>query len=186
MQESYLIQRLELPYEIKEIKTPIQALAKFGFSATGLKKEALDVLSEICIFDYMGSAEYEFGAIPKALARMASNKNLIESVKNIEYSFCAPFSKNGMSETGERIVYIIYDKTTELIVVERIKAFALGKEHTKERTQFNEALASYKYAKNIVGWFDLDNAFMFFCDREMFKDFAKIFGLKIGEEKNAD
>jgi len=173
LKNSYLIQRLNKPY-LQEVKLPIQALMKYGLSATGLSKEAREILTKICKFDYMGSAEYEFGAIPKALHQMAQNSShLTMFAEDINYNF-----KNyGLINTisGKRTVYIICDTDDKLEITTRIKTMALGEERCKERTEFAESLAEYRYGKDTVGWLDLDNGFMFFKDRVMFDNFSSLF-----------
>ena len=63
---SYLIQRLG---------KPTGGIGPFsfggGFINGGLSNEGAKAISSICIFDYMGAAEFEFGALPKALDSMA-------------------------------------------------------------------------------------------------------------------
>lgn len=72
----YLIQRLNAPMKGK-------LFGKLDFNPFSndryLSKEGRELLHDICEFDYMGSAEFEFGAIPQALrhfADLAINKKL--------------------------------------------------------------------------------------------------------------
>lgn len=69
MERSYLIQRLKDPYLGHE-KNPFSFGG--GYKNGGLADEAIDLLKDIFSFDYMGAAEFEFGALPKALNRIAS------------------------------------------------------------------------------------------------------------------
>ena len=39
----------------------------------GLSSEAMDLIRGIWAFDYMGAAEFEFGAVPKALQKIAAS-----------------------------------------------------------------------------------------------------------------
>lgn len=175
MKNSYLIQRLKKPY-LKEIKHPLQALAKYGLAATGLNEKARELLSHVCVFDYMGSSEYEFGAIPKALRDMVNNQaNLTTYVEKIKFTF-KPFGETEFI-SGNTNVYIVGNKNDMPTIIERIRTIALGQENCKERTNFPGSLAEYEFDKNVVGWFDLDNGFMFFKDEQMFKDFKTLFGL---------
>ena len=168
---SYLIQRIKAPY-LKEVKSPLQALIKFGLAATGLPKEAKELISTICVFDYMGSSEYEFGAIPKALRQMTKRK-LVAITPTIAFSYRD--YRNSKDITGNRTVYIIAPELDIEEVQKRIENLAIGKENCKERTQFSASLAEAKYDADILGWFDLDNHFMFFKDVKMFKDWCAAF-----------
>ena len=183
MQNSYLIQRLKKPYYVKEIKTPLQALAKYGLAATGLSEKAHELLSQICIFDYMGSSEYEWGAIPTALRAMVNNQaNLMTAVDAVDFTY-KPFGET-KAITGNANVYIIGNRTDIITIIERINEMTLGKENCKERTKFSGSLANDKYYADILGWFDLDNGFMFFKDKNMFNDFKTLFGLWLRKDKN--
>lgn len=69
MKSTYLIQRLEAP---RQTSSHTELLNAFSFGG-GLSKEAIQLLSTVCSFDYMGAAEFEFGALPKALQAMAAH-----------------------------------------------------------------------------------------------------------------
>ena len=171
---SYTIQRLTKPFT-GEIKHPLQALAAYGLSATGLSKGAMEIIRSICVFDYMGSAEFEFGAIPKALIKIANAPDLVTLEGVLEYRFKSYSMPKEIY--GRRAVHIICANDDREEVLKRIKAMAIGEEHCQERTQFSGSCADYEYDKDVVGWFDLDNAFMWFVDESMYKGFAKLFGI---------
>jgi hypothetical protein len=69
-----LVQRLMLP------RTPSSSPATpfsfgRGLRTGGLGPEALKALTGVCVFDYMGAAEFEYGEVPKALSAMIDIRN---------------------------------------------------------------------------------------------------------------
>ena len=72
---------------------------------------------------------------------------------------------------------VISSKDKKEQVIETLKKLALGEERCKERTKFTSSLADYGYDKDVVGWFDLCNYFMFFKDKEMWENWSNLFGL---------
>lgn len=175
MIHSYLVQRLEKPSTGDE-SSPVGALLTYGLTATGLSKEARDALKSVCRFDYMGSAEYEFGSVPKAFCEMGkAAKTLIAFEETVHYFYDDWFNKKKIE--GDTTLYIICQEADDSEVIESIKEFAIGKGGTKEAVGLNSSLAGTRYAKNIVGWLDLDNGFMFFSDKIMFEKFVALFGI---------
>lgn len=71
--EPWLIQRLKKAYGNDSVLTTISAAFAFGGGLRdgGLSKEAMQLLSQLWSFDYMGSSEFEWGAVPAALHAMA-------------------------------------------------------------------------------------------------------------------
>lgn len=65
------------PYLIQRIEPPITFINPFSFGGGlrngGLLPEAMSLLKGIFSFDYMGSAEFEYGAIPNSLDHIASH-----------------------------------------------------------------------------------------------------------------
>lgn len=170
---SWLLQRLKKPYT-KEAKTPIEAMAKYGLSATGLSHKAREILSEVCIFDYMGSAAYEFGAIPKTLRKMAGEK-LVRAQFPVPYYYKHWRDKN--PSEGFRTVYTICKQEDFQEVTNRILKFAVGDPsmRCKEMHEVDASLAEHEYSKDVHGWLELDNGYMFFKSATMWFDFCKLF-----------
>ncbi|MFA5298593.1 MAG: hypothetical protein WC389_10360 [Lutibacter sp.] len=179
MHESYLIQRLKKPFE-KEPENLLETILAYGLQVTGFNKEASNLLRQFCRFDYMGSAEFEFGAIPKVFGEMIKNrKTLIAKTLQVPYYY-----KNWDATTpseGVKLVFYICQQEDEEEVVKRITHLAVGdpKYRTKERVELDKSLADYKYSKDIVGWLELDNGYMFFKDYSMFDSFRSLFGIKL-------
>lgn len=90
MKESYLIQRLKKPFKIEDKLKNLQNMFSFGGGLTngGLSKEAVSLIRNIFSFDYMGSSEFEWGAVPEAMKKIAQEglkKNLITAARILEY-----------------------------------------------------------------------------------------------------
>jgi hypothetical protein len=170
---------MNAPYK-GEVKTPLQALSKFGLAVTGLSKKAKEALGEVCVWDYMGSAEYEWGAIPKALIEM-SKLDLVAFWPTIEFAFHDFWDKKDVD--GKRTIYIIAPKSDADEAEKYIRELARGTEDCKERTEFAASLAEHKYGKDTMGWFDLVNHYMFFKDVQMFKDWST---LLVASDKGSD
>lgn len=158
MVRSFLIQRLNKP-------TPPNPFSfGGGLSNGGLSGVTTSVLSGIFSFDYMGAAEFEFGAIPVALQFIATQakKKKITSGKIGDIFYICPNSyRDGVLDI---IVRLLADESS------------LGlKEHCGLADHFdNKAL----YDGETLGWLELDNGFMFFVDQEMFEKTKLLFGIQ--------
>lgn len=165
MKKSRLIQRLRKPIKI-EGNSPLDRLAKrnpFAFGGGlkngGLSNETADKLSKICSFDYMGSAEFEFGALPETLGIMY---NLAAIGKLTSHNIAL---KDG------REVYILCNEADLPEVVKRIQSWA-----TKESRETKEAvlLASEHHRDLLGGWIEFNNCFAFFTNKEMANGFRAL------------
>jgi len=176
MIKSYLIQRLRKPCNSKN-ETLANAFAfGGGLPNGGIPKEGMVLLKEIFSFDYMGSAEFEFGAVPKALSKIANNfENLIG------FTIHAPYEYKHWDEVkcdkGIKQIHIICEKEQRDEVVKRIKNFAKKDCYgdTKEAVRLNENLA--KEDDDIRGWLEIDNGYFFFSDKEMFDKTCILFDI---------
>jgi len=190
METSYLIQRLKKPFKstVNEKGNLLQQLDNAfafggGLKNGGLTKEAMDLLRPIFRFDYMGSAEFEFGAVPQTLAK------IVEGIVAKEYyHFKIPVQykhkswKTGKEETGTTTISVICKKADATEVTARIKQFAKKDFNgTKEMVNLNSALARDEYSKDLGGWLELDNSYMFFSDEEMAEKVINLFFNKKGE-----
>ncbi len=76
MIKPYLIQRLKKPTNPKNgLLSKVVESFNFGggYKNGGLSKDTMELIRNIFSFDYMGSAEFEYGALPKALDKIATN-----------------------------------------------------------------------------------------------------------------
>jgi hypothetical protein len=167
-----LVQRLCAP-RVKEGQ--VDALAKaFSFGGGGgrLTEKAWEMLSPIFHFDYMGAAEFEFGAVPQALLMMSEMKLTAFVLKTY---------------TTQTPVYVLCDENLANEIIDRIQAIAKGEEcqgneiRLHEKSYFLEALTPVRdFDKKFLGWLELDNGFFWTTNLEMWRKFAKVFGLSVG------
>jgi len=164
MKRTYLIQRLQAP-----TKRDNPFSFGGGYQNGGLSSEAMALVRPIFSFDYMGSAEFEFGAVPSALNRLGE---------------CAASSEltTGIIEENGTIYYLtpesIEDEVVDIIRKLRKdeRSFRL-----KERCMLSEYFNKDRtYPVETRGWLELDNGFMFFVDEEMWTKTCALF--EVGKE----
>jgi hypothetical protein len=94
MKRTWLVQRLQKPAPMSIKGKDISNLFSFGggFRNGGLTDEAMALLKNVFSFDYMGSAEFEWGAVPQALSFLATQTLVSGTVAvkpgNIVYYLC--------------------------------------------------------------------------------------------------
>lgn len=159
----WLVQRLEKP--ICKTNLPFDK----GYIKEGLSRGVGVVIANIMQFDYMGSAEFEWGALPKSLEyciKYAIDNNLIACEIDI-------IGRKGISKS----VYYICHKDIEEDIVNWLKKAGKNEHsHTKEGVRLQDIidnLNSFRYC----GWYDLGNKFWFFTDKEMFLNVKRLFGV---------
>lgn len=172
MRQFWLVQRLKKPYK-DDGANPFSFGA--GLKNGGLSKEAMDIIKDAFRFDYMGSAEFEWGAVPKALGRIWDDKTKTISEIVVE-------TKEKKSGT----IYIICGSAVVKDAEDWIKHKAYDeydKQYlTKERVGLQDAINSVynaddSFGSSICGWLELDTGCIFFIDKGMFDNTKKIFGL---------
>jgi len=181
MKNTYLIQRLKRPFKSEGKLETLQNAFAFGGGLVngGIPKEGMQLIKDIFRFDYMGSAEFEWGAVPETLSRIGENFE-----KLVAFTIHTPYEyKNWRTETtnnGIKKIYVICEKEHREEVVKRIKKFAKsGKHNTKEHINLDESLSKEKINEfDTVGWLELDNGFFFFSDKEMFEKTCKLFDVE--------
>lgn len=206
MNKTRLIQRLKKPI-ITNGKTSI-AHRVFGGHNMGLTKTQWDILDEIFLIDYMGSAEYENGIFIKTIWDLINsditNFNIILKPKDIKPNFhreaeAVKARRNEIREAkqkGEKpkrakpirpdhgaIIYIICKTEHSPNIEPIIKDLAKDRLNLKQSALFNYSLDQYKVREKSVchGWLELDNGFFFFSDEEMFNKTLKL----INDQKSA-
>lgn len=190
MIETWLVQRL-LPAPKSEKAALVTQV--FGGGMLGLRPEGWKAVQQVFDIDYMGSAEYEFGTIPKCLKELAEDaENLVATsivvpVKNIEPNYnrqLAARTKAGKPKKRQpvhpaitdHVVYVLCRKDHLEGAEERIQRLAGNKIRTKGGTQFPRALdpIGEEYIKT-NGWLELDNGFLFFLDKDMWRATTVLF-----------
>ena len=95
--------------------------------------------------DYMGSSEFEFGALPRAMrALVATRKSLIT----------IPTAHR--SHDGHDIV-VISEKEREPDAIAAVEQILCGKARLKEAPRLKERLAGDRYSQDTEIWWDLEN-----------------------------
>lgn len=167
MKRSYLVQRLQKPRDYSRLGMADNPFSFGGGKRNGgLSDEAMGMIRTIWSFDYMGAAEYEWGAVPEALQSMAAAELAslvinIPSNDSVEVYVLAP-----VEDMWEARARIISWATT-------------GEPETRDPLYLVESLtATEPSVRDCLGWLELDNGFMFFIDREMWEKTCTLFGVE--------
>ncbi len=179
MQTTWLVQRLRKP---RGHDNPFSFGG--GLKNGGLSDEAMGLLRGIFSFDYMGAAEFEFGAVPAALRKIAKS-NLSA------FSFAVPLSevpkgwrdKSGTQPKGTATVYVLCPAEFAEQITARINEWARDEfPRLKERLGFTNALRPVaEWDSETCGWLELDNGFLFFTDQAMWQKACALFGVEAME-----
>ena len=173
MEHTNLVQILKAP---KEEGSSIFAFGG-GYRMGGLSQANYDGMNKVFSFHYMGAAEFELGNLPKACDKLIADRSDYVT-GSIKVSWRTEDWKTQEEAKGRGEVYYICHKDHEIDVKERISLWALGKNvplhTTKERVRLNESFAGDRFK----GWFELDNSFLFFIDKDMFEGTKEMFGVK--------
>lgn len=187
MKRSWLVQRLDPPAAgfFAQLGKDNPFAFGGGLKNGGLADKAMDLLRGIFSFDYMGAAEFEFGAVPEALDGLAKAKKLAA------FDFTFPLAKvakpwtarkKAAAPSGDATVYVICRPGDESEVTARIKGWAGGGygDGLKEGTRLAAVLRpADDYTPRTCGWLELDNGFFFFTDRTMWEQTAALFSVKV-------
>lgn len=208
------IEGCERSWLIQRLKRPTKMDNPWGFGGGlrhgGLSDGAWEIFRKLCSFDYMGAAEFEIGALPKAFEKMWSSRSGLEAYSlTVSGNPDFPWSDKMRLlpwKTRERIskrhtlnatVFAISLSRYRPHADEVIKALAEGIEtreryFLKEASLIEKALFSdpkwfddkdYSLQNMCVGWLEFDNGFMFFSDEGMWRNFCELFGVKIPDSK---
>ena len=159
---TYLIQRLLKP-------EPFNNPFSFGggLKNGGLSEDAMKLLQGIFSFDYMGAAEFEFGAIPQTFRFLAGEASLHNLV-------CGELKLK-----ENEVAYYLCPTSYESEVIERIKMLRDNKLQLHEWCGLDTYFTDKKYGSRYLGWLEIDNGYMFFADKEMWQKTCALFGVKI-------
>lgn len=165
MSRSWLVQRLQQP-----VRGPNPFSFGGGLVRGGLSAEAMDLIGGIWSFDYMGAAEYEWGAVPEALNRIAKAAGDLLAFD---------------VETDHGVVHAIGRNNQAEEIARRVTGWAAepyprGKHETRDPVLLHRALTEDQDERfAVVGWLELDNGFLFFTDEAMFRSAAELFGVTV-------
>jgi hypothetical protein len=186
-QNPYLVQRLKLPTETAIGKVRVDQIFAFGGGGSGLSPEAWEILKPLFEFDYMGAAEFEFGAFPKSLSKMLKKPLVTYQLElsaddhkgNPARNWGAKGPAFGPKAGGT--VYVICQAGHEEFTKDAIHGYAMETLHTKEYVGLAEALdptpnvERKAWNKPTVGWYELPNGFFFFTDKPMYERTLAVF-----------
>lgn len=201
METTKLIQRLTAP---KEKDIGISNPFAFGAGGGRLQPKAMELLAPVFRFDYMGAAEYEFGAVPESLNKiwnLADSNNLFLSTLDIKLKD-VKFDRSVLNDaprTWESCpVYIIGAKNDQEEIERRVRLVATDEDRCSAEMwkRFKGKLHEGLYVRDhvgldryikleptdprpVVGWLELENGFFFSVDRIMTEKFAKLFGMPV-------
>jgi|JI10StandDraft_1071094.scaffolds.fasta_scaffold00684_14 hypothetical protein len=172
------------PYLIQRLQKPTGMLNPFSFGGGlvngGLSPEATSLLKGIWQYDYMGSAEFEWGAVPESLKTIASySKDFTTGKVKVVGSFKDYSGTISVVKKEERDIFFACRERQMEEVIQCIQLLANDVKHdyrTKERVGLAQAICNKD--ERTCGWHDIDNDFLFFTDEKMFLEFTKLFGLK--------
>lgn len=183
MRRSWLVQRLNPP---RGHDNPFSFGG--GLRNGGLSANAMDLLRGVWSFDYMGAAEFEFGAVPEALSKIAETKSRHLGTHSLTLRVPDDVAGPWMGEEGEvapheRTVFVLGRKDWHAEIERRIRGWAARDDdpdfHTKESPHLHSALRPGRYTPDVQGWLELNNGFLFFIDEEMFLKAASLFGARV-------
>lgn len=199
MKASYLIQRLDPPsgYPDGHAMAALDNAFSFGagYRNGGLSDDAMDLLRPIFRFDYMGAAEFEFGAVSEALGKIAKCADggtlgawefsiLYSKIKAPDCWRKGEEELNPPAPRSRAPLYAIAPREWREEVEERVGALASKKPpHLKEWTMLPQVLrpTNTEYRPTVRGWLELDNGFFFFTDRTMWSKTAALFSIEVGD-----
>lgn len=177
MDRSWLVQRLNRPVGHDN---PFSFGG--GLKHGGLSDQAMDILRGVFSFDYMGAAEFEFGAVPEALQGLAKDAKQL-----IAFSFAIPIREvapdwrdKTPAPDGDVDVFVLCRKRDRDEVQARIRVWASEEYNRdlKEPTFLSSALRpSRDWHRDTAGWLELNNGFLFFADEDMWRACSAIFGV---------
>lgn len=162
-QTPYLVQRLNKPPVTQNLE-----FEKGLISKERLSKEVGVIFADIMSFDYMGSAEFEWGALPKSL------EYCIKYAKDNDLMACE-VDITTIKDITKPVYYICHKDIEENVVSWIRKAGRWEEPRCKEGVRLMDSLHEKEYSK--CGWYDLENRFWFFTNRKMFLTVKKLFGV---------
>lgn len=184
LRRSWLVQRLTQPSHRNGIfgkDTPFSFGG--GLLNGGLSSAAMELLRGIFAFDYMGAAEFEFGAVPEALEAMAK-ADLVAfsfdiSLSEVEANWR---DKSKTVPSGDATIYVLAPAEWVVEIERRIRAWAAGSHddelRLKESTRLSSALRPMEeWDRDTCGWLEISNGYMFFTDEAMWQKTCALFGV---------
>lgn len=185
MVPSWLVQRLEKPTRREGKLAELFKDNPFNFGGGlkngGLSDAAMDLTRDIWGYDYMGAAEYEWGAVPEALRKMAMAEleafTIVVPTDEVPEPWRARGDKPSPEYPPEREIHVIAPVGWREEVSERVNGWARDAgPRLRDPAQLIYSLRPQdEWDERRGGWLELDNGFMFFTDRDMFEGACALF-----------
>jgi hypothetical protein len=201
LSRSFLIQRLEKPNLRPDGDGICHNPFTFGGGRMdgGFHPEIAEKFAKLFRFEYMGSTEFEWGALPLAIWAMAWHAGATtkrpEEIPGNHWGidvYRLPQKPQGLKATavyiGHQTVFLLAPDGTENEFAERLRAFAKDEYDRKYSTKAHvglretlERLSANEEPKHL-GWIELNNGAFFTVDRGMFCGMMEFFGLETEKE----
>ena len=144
---------------VARLSKPVGYVNPFGACSPEAQTELKDVVS----FDYMGAAEYEYGAIPKCLSNMWKMPLILETISTPD-------------EAKVELAHIVRIRTIESDkLIESIQdIYEKGKNDSIKEVSKGDYGSYYKALHNdseAIGWLNIKHYFAWFIDKEVAVDF---------------
>lgn len=163
-EKTWLVQRLTRPWEKKFPEKGFELDKEGKFT-----EDSIDRRQGVCGYDYMGSAEFEFGTIPAAVRGFYQGR---DSLATYELPVEAKDIRVGFNTrklvAKDTTFYVICRKGDEEEVTKRIRTILVDTMPLKERPHVYD-IFDHENLSRVWGWFELNNGFYFFADKEMFE-----------------
>lgn len=191
---THLVQRMRGPRPVMEGIGGVKAHHVFG--STGLGPEGWKVLDPICTLDYMGAAEYEYGKVPNAFHNFAliSQRKELRSFaitlapheRELNWARRHPRKGEVLTPAQTVIVYGICHVDWVELVKDRIRIFATRESSVNVKRGMNfvqnlDPISTYEIEDPVVGWFEMDNLFLFFSQRSVWEGYCNLFEVPMCE-----
>ncbi len=180
LKDSWLVQRLQQPRAFKIAGQAIDNPFSFGggYKNGGLSDGAMDLIRPIMSFDYMGAAEFEFGAVPEAFGKLAKHQEELTA-----WSFPVTRANRGWAKEDaqecEAVVYALAPAAWREEVETRVRGWAVDPPRMQEPPNLGRALLPKEdWDRDVCGWFELDNGFLVFTDGDMWRKTAALFDVE--------
>ena len=176
---SWLVQRLERPFKDVKAPAPSSKYRDALLAGGDVPAEFTAMRGGILRFDYMGSSEFEFGAIPRALHEMARTASAFKSTTiTIPKGEIDRGMRGASGPTRDGMVYLLARPEHRAHAEALIRETARDrfKPRLKEIPYLGRALCEGDEA-HTAGWLELDNLFWFFTDKRMHDGVKMLFGI---------
>jgi len=151
--------------------------------ALGFNREVITELNQFFSFDYMGSSKFEMGALPRAVSKFMrhyQNGEMFKLLTSVEVVQSDYHQRVSPRDTKFVPVWIIAPRSVIDDAITFIESEAAGLDNDLASKSFFQESAFFDELEKAgvlngsrrIGWFDLDNSFIFFIDERPFQDFT--------------